>query len=481
MKKRLCRIAFGLLVGMTCLQGCGKPTAEGILNKAAEKLNNKSHSVKHETELKLGLDTEDLIALSEAEEMDEMTAGLMRALLGDTLNLSFDIEGTDEVEKEKSHYSAQTSSSLLGIDSTSKTEIYTVTRTDGVYTYMSTDNDEWTYTVDEKSGKMSDSYFDELKKSFVLREQDGKIVTKEINGVECFILEGAFDSENEDAVKYVKEQLTKEMGIAAAETEAEVKDIDIEIKIYVGKKEMVPVQTSIDIDELNVLYKSDDQEISISMDGTEATLIYSDWDNITVEIPEKIIEEAKEVNKENFLAETLQLGREDEMTEYEDSASSAAEEDLTQMTDDATSLVGTYDCGYVTLEGNWEREISEEDTDSNAWSYDGMTIYMSTYYGYGDETLLDNIEGQWRDALKDMSGSEPMEVNSSIGKYPTYRLISDLVDNQTGDQITFIVWCFATEDEDVHDIVLVGPSYDVKAVSKSIVATYEYGSFQFNY
>ena len=271
------------------------------------------------------------------------------------------------------------------------------------------------------------------------------------------------------------------MGIAAAETEAEVKDIDIEIKIYVGKKEMVPVQTSIDIDELNVLYKSDDQEISISMDGTEATLIYSDWDNITVEIPEKIIEEAKEVNKENFLAETLQLGREDEMTEYEDSASSAAEEDLTQMTDDATSLVGTYDCGYVTLEGNWEREISEEDTDSNAWSYDGMTIYMSTYYGYGDETLLDNIEGQWRDALKDMSGSEPMEVNSSIGKYPTYRLISDLVDNQTGDQITFIVWCFATEDEDVHDIVLVGPSYDVKAVSKSIVATYEYGSFQFNY
>ena len=128
-----------------------------------------------------------------------------------------------------------------------------------------------------------------------------------------------------------------------------------------------------------------------------------------------------------------------------------------------------------------ETTTSEEDTDSNAWSYDGMTIYMSTYYGYGDETLLDNIEGQWRDALKDMSGSEPMEVNSSIGKYPTYRLISDLVDNQTGDQITFIVWCFATEDEDVHDIVLVGPSYDVKAVSKSIVATYEYGSFQFNY
>ncbi|MGN0345990.1 MAG: hypothetical protein ACI4DU_01765 [Lachnospiraceae bacterium] len=391
MKKRFA-LAAALVLSVSVLSGCslGKPSVEKLVDGMYENQYDSANA--------------------EVEANVDMTVSAMDTSVDITAGVTMDMQMSGMQDEPAYYMSGKVDYSVMGLSNKVKFEMYSLTDGDENTTYVYTDADDmWRYTTVE----MEESYFDE---DFLQEVQDaGKELwygaeladkTEEINGVECYVLTlelngsdlmNVMDLMAEQSEEYADAlDMMEDSGVSMEDI---MECLQINCTSYVSKKDGYQVGAVVDLADsdmdalLDILADADMEIDEFEINEFNFSVFVSDIDNVTVELPEDVEDEA--VEAEQLIYSDLSVGETDVMEEPGD------EEDWEDDWDDEED--------YEDEEDNASTTVADGEIDFDAYG----PVYISSFTlpeYYGIEDLCE------------------VTIPDGFGLYPEYSVENDYYD-----------------------------------------------------
>ncbi|MBR3306441.1 MAG: hypothetical protein IKI75_04190 [Lachnospiraceae bacterium] len=339
MKKRFFAIGAAAL-SLAALCGCGA-TTESVVDKMYE---NQAES------MAMAMDVDvDVTASMSGMDVDFTASG--------SVDVEMDGIGSDESD---AHASCDLKVSAMGSEQKVKTESYAISDDGEVTTYIKDpDSGEWTYTTaeagenpldEETMGKVRD----EMKE--VLKGAELQKKTEKAGGEDCYVLKLS-DSADVfgDAIQVIWDatsDLTDEAEDAGVDMDV-VKDylscINFDATIYASKASGRCVQLDLDLSGIDVDALKDKaeeslgdmvgslgvdlDEIGVEISALNISITFSDWDDVEVEVPDDVIDEAVEAGFGGYDYDDEDED-EDDWTDFEEDEDPLEGMEIEEVTDD---------------------------------------------------------------------------------------------------------------------------------------------------
>lgn len=246
------------------------PNTKGIKNKSADEA------------MKIVAENQKNVKSVRAD--GEMTVALSVMGLGFDIEIDYDIESASDPDALHMEMGLD-----MGAFGGYETEVYTVEDGDGYTTYVNSDG-VWTKQAADKT---------EVEQNFttILAVDDRGSYTEvgeeELNGVKTIHYTGTIDADG--VVKALQSiGALGSLGIDGSDTPLDGIE-DLSVDIWVSEESVLPVRYTMNLTNLmSVLLSGASEEIGTEMDVKEAILSFdlSDYDNVTVTVPQNVINEA---------------------------------------------------------------------------------------------------------------------------------------------------------------------------------------------
>lgn len=302
MKKKLVSLLGTAIVGMAALCGCGASTETVVDKMFAEQADSLAMTVDMDV---------DISAKFAGSDIDLALTG--------TTDLEFDSADKDEV---KSHIKTDLKVSAMGESEKLKTEIYTITEDDEATAYLKDpDSGDWTYTTSEvEENPMDEKTIAKVQDSIkeVLKTAELQKKTEKIGDEECYVLRldttadsfgGCFDAVWDTLDDDMKDE-AEDAGFDMDKVKDYLSYFKTDITIYTSKKSGKAVKMIVDMTGTDTegllgqveddfgdmldMFGVDIDDIDLTIDSMKFDITYSSWNEVTVEIPKKVKDNATE-------------------------------------------------------------------------------------------------------------------------------------------------------------------------------------------
>ena len=305
MKKRFLVLAGTLALSIGVLTGCGAPKPEEFVDKMMEN---------------------EMSSFAGNIDMDvDMTVNYQGMGVGLKVNGDMDVE-VDSSDKDApaSHVAMNLSYEALGSSDTVKTEAYSITEDGQLVAYaLEPESNTWVKTsaeVQEKSldeetlNKIREVSADVLKTGEVQKD------AVSVNGEDCWVLKvnttadaysDVYDILLDAAGDEAKEEL-EGSGVDKSMIESYLSYFNVDMTVYASKKDGRCVKMEYDLagsDTAGLLNQVNDDfgsmiaalgvdvsNVSIDFDSLNFSIEFTEWNNVTVTVPDSVIESAEEVS-----------------------------------------------------------------------------------------------------------------------------------------------------------------------------------------
>ena len=486
MKSKWLMTAGAAVLSMGILAGCGAPTAEKLVDKMYE---------------------EPAESFVMDMEMDaDVTAGVSGMSVNLTLGGSVEMEyDASEKDAPSTHVTTDLNYSAMGQKDTIKTEAYAITGEDEVVSYAKNPEDG---TWIKSTAEVKENPFDEETREKMLEEIKGVFKTgtvekktQKVGSEECYvlklnttadafsgILDIAFDAMGDEV-----EDSMKEAGMKTDDIVDILANINLDMTIYASKESGRCVQMSVDLAgtdaeglvkevtkmlaDLIDMFGIDAESIELEIEALNFTATFSEWNEVEVEVPKKVEEEAVEAGGGYGFDDDLGTGETGEDVvggtdvDIPDDTDAVAENP-----DGSVTLMDWMDNAVVDVFPRDGFELNQEYSNATYLSYneiggdvwDGGYSVMATTWLDWDDVVAEGDEFEDEDGKyyvrEEEDGSIKMVLDLGIEHdgYPLYACVEGKM-NESGEEFDY-AWCYLcfefSDDDDWVQVELPDEAID---------------------